>query len=133
MVSIQNYQWGFDIILYSISMYTILFLYTERYELTRLFSSRSGKPDFYLGILLLICICGFYIYYTSKLRSYQNGDLTNDEKHTVIDLQDKLGKLKFAIISGFSAIIIGSLALINKIIPGFFITLVMIYYADRNI
>jgi len=133
MVSIQNYQWGFDLILYSISIYTAVFLYSERYELIHLFSSRSGKPDFYLGVFLLICICSFYAYYTSELHSYQNKGLTEDETQKVIDLHKKLGQLKFAIISGFSAIIIGSLALINKVIPGFFITLVMIYYADRNI
>lgn len=59
--------------------------------------------------------------------------MTAEDKENLVTLQTNIGHLKFAIISGFSAIIIGSLALIDKIVPGFFITLVMTYYADQNL
>ena len=98
-----------------------------------MYRNRSGHPDFYLGLFLLVIVLLFYWYYIVKINTYQTKELTEEDKSHLVILQTNIGHLKFAIISGFSAIIIGSLALINKIVPGFFITLVMTYYADQNL
>jgi hypothetical protein len=102
-------------------------------DLYALVLARSHSIDFYLGIILIGFVSGFYRYYSNQLSSYNITDLSAEDKARFATLQTNLGHLKFAIISGFAAIIIGSLALINKVVPSFFITLVMIYYADQNI
>lgn len=133
MIAIENYRAKFDLILSALAVYSIIFIYSVRSDLYNLFSKRAGNPSFYLGIVLMVAIVLFYQYYDAKITSYKTKELSVEEKQHLAILQANIGHLKFAIISGFSAVIIGSLALINKIIPGFFITLVMTYYADQNI
>jgi hypothetical protein len=132
MLSIKNYRTGFDLILSALAVYSVIFIYSVRTELYDLFSKRASNPSFYLGIVLMIVIVLFYQYYVEKINSYKTKELSEEDKQHLATLEENIGHLKFAIISGFSAVIIGSLALINKIIPGFFITLVMTYYADQN-
>jgi len=133
MISLENYRKRFDYILVALAGYSIIFVLTSRHELYNLYRNRSGHPDFYLGLFLLVIVLLFYWYYIVKINTYQTKELTEEDKSHLVILQTNIGHLKFAIISGFSAIIIGSLALINKIVPGFFITLVMTYYADQNL
>lgn len=133
MITIENYRKKFDIILSGLTIYSIVFIYSVRGDLYNLFRKRAGNPSFYLGIFLMVAVVLFYQYYDAKLNSYKTKELSEEDKLHLVTLQTNVGHLKFAIISGFSAIIIGSLAVINKIIPGFFITLVMTYYADQNI
>ena len=133
MISLENYRKRFDYILVALAGYSIIFVLMSRHELYNLYRNRSGHPDFYLGLFLLVIVLLFYWYYIVKINTYQTKELTEEDKSHLVILQTNLGHLKFAIISGFSAIIIGSLALINKIVPGFFITLVMTYYADQNL
>ena len=81
----------------------------------------------------MIAIFMFYRYYDALLDSYKTKELSPEDKHNFTKLQTNVAHLKFAIISGISAIIIGSLALIDKVLLGFFITLIITYYADQNI
>ena len=133
MISLENYRKRFEYIIIALAAYSIIFLFMSRHELYILYSHRSGRPDFYLGLFLLVIVLLFYWYYSLKIKTYQTKSLTEEDKEHLVILQTNIGHLKFAIISGFSAIIIGSLALISKIVPGFFITLVMTYYADQNL
>lgn len=133
MISLQNYQTIFDVVLVALLVYSVVLVYNVKAELYALILARSHSVDFYLGIILIGFVSGFYRYYSNQLSSYNTTDLSAEDKARFATLQTNLGHLKFAIISGFAAIIIGSLALINKVIPSFFITLVMIYYADQNI
>lgn len=133
MISLQNYQTIFDAVLVALLVYSVVLVYNVKADLYSLLLTRSHSVDFYLGVILIGFVSGFYRYYSNQLSSYNTTDLSAEDKARFTTLQTNLGHLKFAIISGFAAIIIGSLALINKIIPGFFITLVMIYYADQNI
>ena len=133
MLNLKKYRASFDLILSALAVYSIIFIYSVRSDLYNLFSKRAGNPSFYLGIILMIAIVLFYQYYVGEINSYKTKELSEEDKQHLATLEANIGHLKFAIISGFSAIIIGSLALINKIIPGFFITLVMTYYADQNI
>ena len=133
MISLQNYQTIFDVVLIALLLYSIVLVYNVKADLYALALARSHSIDFYLGVILIGCVSGFYRYYSNQLDNYNTSDLSAEDKARFATLQTNLGHLKFAIISGFAAIIIGSLALINKVIPSFFITLVMIYYADQNI
>lgn len=133
MFSLQNYRNGFDHILYAMVGYSVVFLYSVRSELLDLISRRKSSPDFYIGIMLIIFILWFYFSSKNKLLSIDNTKLSDMDKEHFDKINDNLNHLKFGIISGFFAIIIGTLALIDKIIPGFFITLIMTYYADQNI
>jgi hypothetical protein len=133
MISLQNYQIIFDGVLVALLVYSVVLVYNVKADLYSLFLARSHSVDFYLGVILIGFVSGFYRYYSNQLSSYNQSDLSAEDKSRFATLQTNLGHLKFAIISGFAAIIIGSLALINKVIPSFFITLVMIYYADQNI
>ena len=133
MISLQNYQTIFDVVLIALLVYSVVLVYNVKADLYSLFLARSHSVDFYLGVILIGFVSGFYRYYSNQLSSYNTTDLSAEDKARIATLQTNLGHLKFAIISGFAAIIIGSLALINKVIPSFFITLVMIYYADQNI
>ena len=133
MISLQNYQIIFDGVLVALLVYSVVLVYSVKADLYSLFLARSHSVDFYLGVILIGFVSGFYRYYSNQLSSYNTTDLSAEDKARFVTLQTNLGHLKFAIISSFAAITIGSLALINKVIPGFFITLVMIYYADQNI
>ena len=133
MFSLQNYRNGFDHILYAMVVYSLVFLYSVRNELFDLISKRKSSPDFYIGIMLIIFILWFYFSSKNKLLSIDKTKFSHADKEHIDKINDNLGHLKFGIISGGFAIIIGTLALIDKIIPGFFITLVMTYYADQNI
>ena len=133
MISLQNYQTIFDTVLIALLVYSVVLVYNVKADLYALVLARSHSVDFYLGVILIGFVSGFYRYYSNQLASYNTTDLSAEDKARFATLQTNLGHLKFAIISGFAAIIIGSLALINKVIPSFFITLVMIYYADQNI
>ena len=133
MISLQNYQTVFDGVLIALLVYSIVLVYNVKADLYSLVLARSHSIDFYLGIILIGFVSGFYRYYSNQLDNYNTSELSAEDKARFATLQTNLGHLKFAIISGFAAIIIGSLALINKVIPSFFITLVMIYYADQNI
>jgi hypothetical protein len=132
MISLERYTYIFDTVLVALLIYAIVLVYNVKADLYTLVS-RSHSIDFYLGVILIGFVSGFYRYYSKQLDSYNTTDLSAEDKALFATLQTNLGHLKFAIISSFAAITIGSLALINKIIPGFFITLVMIYYADQNI
>ncbi len=132
MISLERYTYIFDTVLIALLIYAIVLVYNVKADLYTLVS-RSHSIDFYLGVILIGFVSGFYRYYSKQLDSYNTTDLSAEDKALFATLQTNLGHLKFAIISSFAAITIGSLALINKIIPGFFITLVMIYYADQNI
>jgi hypothetical protein len=132
MISLERYTYIFDTVLVALLIYAIVLVYNVKADLYSLVS-RSHSIDFYLGVILIGFVSGFYRYYSKQLDSYNTTDLSAEDKALFATLQTNLGHLKFAIISSFAAITIGSLALINKIIPGFFITLVMIYYADQNI
>lgn len=132
MISLQNYQTIFDAVLVALLLYSIVLVYNVKADLYALVLARSHSVDFYLGVILIGCVSGFYRYYSNQLASYTT-DLSAEDKARFATIQTNLGHLKFAIISGFAAIIIGSLALINKVVPSFFITLVMIYFADQNI
>jgi len=131
--SIKNYNERFDLLLLGIAVYCIAFIYSVRGDLYDLFNKRISTPSFYLGIVLIVAIVAFYRYYNSLLDSYKTKELSPEDKHHFAKMQTNIAHLKFAIISGISAIIIGSLALIDKVIPGFFITLIITYYADQNI
>lgn len=131
--SIQNYNKKFDLLLLGIVLYSIAFIYSVRRELYDLYNKRISTPSFYLGIVLMVAIVMFYRYYDALLESYKTKDLSPEDKDHFANLQTNVAHLKFAIISGISAIIIGSLALIDKVLPGFFITLIITYYADQNI
>ena len=131
--SIQNYNEKFDLLLLGIALYCIAFIYSVRRDLYDLFNKRISTPSFYLGIILMVAIVVFYRYYNSLLDSYKTKELSPEDKDQFAKLQTNVAHLKFAIISGISAIIIGSLALIDKVLPGFFITLIITYYADQNI
>ncbi len=133
MISLERYTYIFDAVLIALLVYSVVLVYNVKSDLFALALARSHSIDFYLGIILIGCVSGFYRYYSNQLSSYNISDLSTEDKARFVTLQTNLGHLKFAIISGFAAIIIGSLALINKVIPSFFITLVMIYYADQNI
>ena len=133
MISLQNYQTMFDAVLVALLIYSVVLVYNVKADLYALALARSHSVDFYLGIILIGFVTGFYRYYSNQLDNYNTSDLSPEDKARFAALQTNLGHLKFAIISGFAAIIIGSLALINKVVPSFFITLVMIYYADQNI
>jgi len=134
MLSLENYRKRFDYILVALAAYSIIFLFMSRGELYNLYRHRSSRPDFYLGVCLLFIVLAFYWYYSVRINTYKSNEkMTAEDKENLVTLQTNIGHLKFAIISGFSAIIIGSLALIDKIVPGFFITLVMTYYADQNL
>ena len=133
MISLQNYQTIFDAVLVALLVYSVILVYNVKADLYALVLARSHSIDFYLGVILIGFVSGFYRYYSNQLSSYNTTELSAEDKARFATLQTNLGHLKFAIISGFAAIIIGSLALINKVIPSFFITLVMIYYADQNI
>ena len=98
-----------------------------------LFNNRSSTPDFYIGILLISIILWFYFSTKNKISIIDKTTISDADKKHITEIKRKLASLKFGIISGFFAIIIGTLALIDKIIPGFFITLIMTYYADKNI
>lgn len=131
--TIQSYREKFDLILVGIVLYSITFIYSVRRELYDLYNKRISTPSFYLGIVLMIAIFMFYRYYDALLDSYKTKELSPEDKHNFTKLQTNVAHLKFAIISGISAIIIGSLALIDKVLLGFFITLIITYYADQNI
>ena len=60
MFSLQNYRSGFDHILYTMVVYSVVFLYSVRNELFNLISKRKSSPDFYIGIMLIIFILWFY-------------------------------------------------------------------------
>ena len=132
MISLERYTYIFDVVLVALLIYAIVLVYNVKADMYALVS-QSHSIDFYLGVILIGFVSGFYRYYSKQLDSYNTTDLSAEDKALFATLQTNLGHLKFAIISSFAAITIGSLALINKIIPGFFITLVMIYYADQNI
>ena len=132
MISLERYTYIFDAVLIALLVYSVVLVYNVKADVYALLA-RSHSIDFYLGIILIGFVSGFYRYYSNQLSSYNITDLSAEDKARFATLQTNLGHLKFAIISGFAAIIIGSLALINKVIPSFFITLVMIYYADQNI
>ena len=133
MISLQNYQTIFDAVLVALLVYSVILVYNVKADLYALVLARSHSVDFYLGVTLIGFVSGFYRYYSNQLSSYNQLELSAEDKSRFAMLNKNLGHLKFAIISGFAAIIIGSLALINKVVPSFFITLVMIYYADQNI
>ena len=133
MISLERYTYIFDTVLVALLVYSAVLVYNVKSDLFALALARSHSIDFYLGIILIGFVSGFYRYYSNQLSAYNMSDLSTEDKARFAKLQTNLGHLKFAIISGFAAIIIGSLALINKVIPSFFITLVMIYYADQNI
>ena len=133
MISLEQYTYIFDAVLVALLVYSVLLVYNVKADLYALVLARSHSVDFYLGVILIGFVSGFYRYYSNQLSSYKITDLSAEDKARFATLQTNLGHLKFAIISGFAAIIICSLALINKVIPSFFITLVMIYYADQNI
>lgn len=133
MISLERYTYIFDAVLIALLIYSVVLVYNVKADLYALVLARSHSIDFYLGIILIGCVSGFYRYYSNQLDNYNTSDLSAEDKARFATLQTNLGHLKFAIISGFAAIIIGSLALINKVVPSFFITLVMIYYADQNI
>ena len=133
MFSLQQYRAGFDYILFAIIMYSIIFLYGAKHDLCTLFNNRSGTLDFYIGIALIGFVLWFYFSSKNKVSSIDETKLSDIEREHIIDIRNKLDNLKFAIISGGFAIIIGTFALIDKIIPGFFITLIMTYYADQHI
>ena len=133
MISLERYTYIFDTVLVALLIYSVVLVYNVKADLYALVLARSHSIDFYLGLILIGCVTGFYRYYSNQLDNYNTTDLSAEDKARFATLQTNLGHLKFAIISGFAAIIIGSLALINKVVPSFFITLVMIYYADQNI
>jgi hypothetical protein len=133
MISLERYTYIFDVVLIALLVYSVVLVYNVKADLYALVLARSHSIDFYLGIILIGFVTGFYRYYSNQLDNYNTSDLSAEDKARFATLQTNLGHLKFAIISGFAAIIIGSLALINKVVPSFFITLVMIYYADQNI
>ena len=133
MISLERYTYIFDAVLVALLVYSAVLVYNVKSDLFALALARSHSIDFYLGIILIGFVSGFYRYYSNQLSSYNITGLSAEDKARFVTLQTNLGHLKFAIISGFAAIIIGSLALINKVVPSFFITLVMIYYADQNI
>ena len=132
MISLERYTYIFDTVLVALLVYSVVLVYNVKADVYALLV-RSHSVDFYLGIILIGFVSGFYRYYSNQLSSYNTTDLSAEDKARFATLQTNLGHLKFAIISSFAAITIGSLALINKVVPGFFITLVMIYYADQNI
>jgi hypothetical protein len=132
MISLERYTYIFDMVLIALLVYSVVLVYNVKADVYALLV-RSHSVDFYLGIILIGFVSGFYRYYSNQLSSYNQSELSAEDKSRFVTLQTNLGHLKFAIISSFAAITIGSLALINKVIPGFFITLVMIYYADQNI
>jgi len=132
MISLERYTYIFDTVLVALLVYAAVLVYNVKSDLFALVA-RSHSIDFYLGVILIGFVSCFYRYYSKQLDSYNITELSAEDKARFATLQTNLGHLKFAIISSFAAITIGSLALINKIIPGFFITLVMIYYADQNI
>jgi hypothetical protein len=132
MISLERYTYIFDVVLVALLIYAIVLVYNVKADMYALVS-RSHSIDFYLGVILIGFVSAFYRYYSNQMQTYNTSDLSAEDKARFATLQTNLGHLKFAIISSFAAIIIGSLALIDKIIPGFFITLVMIYYADQNI
>jgi hypothetical protein len=133
MISLVRYTYIFDTVLIALLVYSVILIYNVKADLYALVLARSHSIDFYLGLILIGCVTGFYRYYSNQLDNYNTSALSAEDKARFVTLQTNLGHLKFAIISGFAAIIIGSLALINKVVPSFFITLVMIYYADQNI
>jgi hypothetical protein len=133
MISLERYTYIFDTVLIALLIYSVILIYNVKADLYALVLARSHSIDFYLGLILIGCVTGFYRYYSNQLDNYNTSALSAEDKARFATLQTNLGHLKFAIISGFAAIIIGSLALINKVVPSFFITLVMIYYADQNI
>lgn len=132
MISLERYTYIFDTVLIALLVYSVVLVYNVKADMYALLA-RSHSIDFYLGLTLMGFVSGFYRYYSNQLSSYKTSELSAEDKARFATLQTNLGHLKFAIISSFAAITIGSLALINKVIPGFFITLVMIYYADQNI
>lgn len=132
MISLERYTYIFDTVLIALLVYSVVLVYNVKADVYALLV-RSHSVDFYLGIILIGFVSGFYRYYSNQLSSYNQSELSAEDKSRFVTLQTNLGHLKFAIISSFAAITIGSLALINKVVPGFFITLVMIYYADQNI
>jgi hypothetical protein len=132
MISLERYTYIFDTVLIALLVYSVVLVYNVKADVYALLV-RSHSVDFYLGIILIGFVSGFYRYYSNQLSSYNQSELSAEDKARFVTLQTNLGHLKFAIISSFAAITIGSLALINKVVPGFFITLVMIYYADQNI
>ena len=133
MISLERYTNIFDAVLVALLIYSVVLVYNVKADLYALVLARSHSIDFYLGIILIGFVSGFYRYYSNQLSAYNTSELSAEDKARFATLQTNLGHLKFAIISGFAALTIGSLALINKVIPGFFSTLVMIYYADQNI
>ncbi len=132
MISLERYTYIFDTVLIALLVYSVVLVYNVKADVYALLA-QSHSIDFYLGLILIGFVSGFYRYYSNQLSSYNQSELSAEDKARFVTLQTNLGHLKFAIISSFAAITIGSLALINKVIPGFFITLVMIYYADQNI
>jgi hypothetical protein len=133
MFSLQQYNLNFDYLLYAMLGYSVVFLYNVKQDLFMLFNNRSSTPDFYIGILLISIILWFYFSTKNKISIIDKTTISDADKKHITEIKRKLASLKFGIISGFFAIIIGTLALIDKIIPGFFITLIMTYYADKNI
>ena len=132
MISLERYTYIFDTVLVALLVYAAVLVYNVKSDLFALVA-RSHSIDFYLGVILIGFVSCFYRYYSKQLDSYNITELSAEDKARFATLQTNLGHLKFAIISSFASITIGSLALINKIIPGFFITLVIIYYSDQNI
>lgn len=133
MYRMLSYNESFDIILLGLLGYSFITLFINGEQLLGLMKNRSTKIEFFIGILLIIAVFAVYVYFSKKVNQLNVESMTDEEKKHYTNLKKKLGDLKFGIITGLSAIVIGSLALINKIIPGFFITLVINYYASIHL
>ena len=133
MYRMLSYNESFDVILLGLLGYSRITIFMNGEQLLGLMKNRSTKIEFFVGILLIIAVFTVYWFFRKKLNDANIESLTDEEKTHYVELKKKLGDLKFGIVTGLSAIVIGSLALINKIIPGFFITLVINYYASIHL
>ncbi|MFN5251265.1 MAG: hypothetical protein ACK5DE_09460, partial [Bacteroidota bacterium] len=93
MISLERYTYIFDTVLVALLIYAIVLVYNVKADLYSLVS-RSHSIDFYLGVILIGFVSGFYRYYSNQLSSYNQSDLSAEDKARFATLQTNLGHLK---------------------------------------
>ena len=129
-MNIHHYRNLASIFLVLVIIYTVFVLYNIRFKLHNIVSSRLGNNEFMVAIIMFIMLFVIYGILKKQMNNIDIEELEGPDHQVYDDMKKKLDIFRSALLNGLIAIFISILALADTFMPGFFVTVVVYYYAS---
>jgi len=129
-MNIHHYRNLASIFFGLVIIYTVYLLYNIRFKLHNVISNRVGNNEFMVAIIMFIMLFVIYGILTKHMNNIDIEELDGPDHQVYDDMKKKLDIFRSALLNGLIAIFISILALADTFMPGFFVTVIVYYYAS---